>query len=228
MTKQERIFAVCFISASWLKFLHKKEGIHKKKVSGWQLTNTSKRRIEMKPNKICKRYFITAMALAAVFALAAAWPCAAPAAGPQECGLIGTWYGSAGPLSWLGVHTPGSKGDRNGEMVLHWVKNSLITEGTLTDGHGVWEQTGKGQYKYTWYAYVIGTLNDGPLYSVRVSGTAENADCDTIYIHFTFEMFDRFVLPQDMSEDNFVGSIVDDAYETRLPLTTVTVTPPEP
>jgi hypothetical protein len=184
----------------------------------------------MKPNKICKGSFIMAMALAAVFALAAAWPCTAAAAGPKECGLIGTWYGNAGsPLSWLGVHTAGSK-ITNGEMVMHWVrvKDYLLTlDGTypatrLTDGHGVWEQTAKGKYKYTWYAYGIGTSNDLPLYSVRVSGTATNTDCDNIAIDFMYEIFDGFVLPQDMSGAVPVATITDVAGETRVPLTVVT------
>jgi hypothetical protein len=234
MTDQERIFAVCVISASRFKFLDKKEGIHKKKVSGRQLTNPSERRTEMKPNKICKRSFIMAMALAAVCALAAAWPCAAAAAGPTECGLIGTWYGNAGsPLTWLGVHTAGSTNIK-GEMVMHWVRvrDYLITayglypDATrLTDGHGVWEKTVKDQYKYTWYAYGIGTSNDPPLFSVRVSGTATMTDCDNIAIDFTYEIFDGFVLPQDMSGVEPVGAITDVARETRVPLAVVAPTP---
>ncbi len=196
----------------------------------------------MKQNKIFKSSFIMALALAAVFALAAALPCAAEAAGPTECGLIGTWYGNAGPLRWLGVHTAGST-IIEGEMVLNWVlvRDYLLyachdnaageyvcydTATRLTDGHGVWEQTRKGEYKYTWYAYGIESAALAPLYSVRVSGTATNTDCDHIAINFTYEIFDGFVLPQNMSGAVPVGYIRDTAGETRVPLTVVT--PPAP
>ena len=190
----------------------------------------------MKPNKILKKSFIVAMTLAAVFALAT-WPCTAAAGehqeyGPKECGLIGAWYGNAGsPLSWLGVHTAGST-PTEGEMQLNWVrvKNSLLnvnntypTATRITDGRGVWVQTAKGQYKYTWYAYGIGTsANDPPVYSVRVSGTAQNTDCDNIFINFTYEIFNGLVLPQDMSGAIPVTTITDIASETRTPLTVVT------
>lgn len=198
-----------------------------KKISGWQLTNPSERRNEMKPSKICKRSFIMAIALAAVFTLAAVWPCTASAAWPMECGLIGTWYGNAGStMTWLGVHTAGNN-DTHGEMLLNWVrvKNSLLTvNGTyptvtrITDGHGVWERT-RGQYKYTWYAYGIETLDNLPVYSVRVSGFAKNTNCDHTVINFTYEIFDGLVLPQDMSGATPVATITDSAAETRVPLT---------
>ncbi len=63
-----------------------------------------------------------------------------------------------------------------------------------------------------------------PFYSVRVSGTATNTDCDNIAIHYTYEIFAGFVLPQDMSGLDPVGTITDVAGETRVPLTVV-VTP---
>ncbi len=188
----------------------------------------------MKPNKICRRLFIVAMALVAVFVLIAASPGASPAAGPAECGMIGTWYGSAGPLKWLGVHTAGSTNTK-GEMVLQWVLvrdylvivYDLYPDATmLTDGRGVWEMTSRNEYKYTWYAYGIGTLANAPLYSVRVSGLARNTDCDNIAIDFTYEIFDGFVLPQNMSGADPVGAIVDVAGETRVPLTVVPVVTP--
>ena len=188
----------------------------------------------MKPNKICKRSFIMAMALAAVFALAATWPRTAAAAGPAECGLIGTWDGNAGsPIRWLAIQTPGSTITK-GEMVLHWVRvQDYLLHGydyypdvtRLTDGHGVWQQTTKGQYDYTWYAYGIGTLNDLPLYSVRVSGTATNTDCDNIAIDFTYEIFEGFVLPQNMSGATPVATIEGGAREARVPLNVVTAPP---
>lgn len=202
-----------------------------KKVSGRQLANPSEGRTEMKPKKIFERSFIMAMALAVVFALAAAWPCSAAPAGPKECGLIGTWYGSVGAsLKWLSVHTAGTD-DKNGQMQLNWVRveDWLVTVDpfyptatSLTAGHGVWEQTRKGEYKYTWYAYGISTLNDVPLYSVRVSGTSKNTDCNNIEIYYTYEIFDGFVLPQGMSGLTPVGSITDVASGTRVPLTVVT------
>lgn len=245
MTDQERFFAVDVISASWFKFLDTTQDIHMKKVNGRQLTNSSERTIEMKPNKICKRSFIMAMALAAVFALAAAWPRTAAAAGPAECGLIGTWSGDAGnDLRWLGVHTPGSTISR-GEMALHWVRvSTLILTGNnqylgatrLSDGHGVWEQTRKGEYKYAWYAYGIGPENEKALFSVRVSGTALNTNqgdesvnpCDSVLIYFTYEMFAGFVLPQEMYVDPLdplakkpYATITAAASEKRVPLTVV-------
>lgn len=188
----------------------------------------------MKPNKICRRSCIVAIALVAVFALIAAWPCDSPAAGPDECGMIGTWYGSAGPLKWLGVHTAGSTITK-GEMVLQWVlvRDYLVIvydmypDATLlTDGRGVWEMTARNEYKYTWYAYGISTLANSPIYSVRVSGLAKNTDCDNVGIDFTYEVFDGFVLPQNMSGTDPVVAIVDVARETRVPLTVVPVVTP--
>ncbi len=174
-----------------------------------------------------------AMALAAVLALAAAWPLTAAAVGPEECGLIGTWYGNAGPLKWLGVHTGTTI--TGGEMALQWVRvrDYLVTAydvypsaTRITDGRGVWEMTARDEYKYTWYAYGIGTSADfPPVYSVRVSGTARNTDCNNTDIDFTYEIFDGFVLPQDMSGAVPVIAITDVARETRVPLTVVTPTP---
>jgi hypothetical protein len=181
----------------------------------------------MKPNKICKGSFIMAMAVVAAFTLAAVWPCAAAPKDPKECSLVGTWYGDAGsPLSWLGIHTAG-KDDKNGEMLMNWVrvKNSLVsfqgmftTATRLTGGHGVWEQSRKNQYKYTWYAYGIDASGQ-PVYSVRVSGLATITDCDNVTINFTYDVFAGLVLPQDMSGAVPVGNITDVAFETRVPLT---------
>lgn len=188
----------------------------------------------MKPTKIRKRSLIMAMALAAVFALVAAWPCTIAEAGPTECGMIGTWYGDVdSPLKWLGVHTAGSSLTK-GEMLLEWVRVSnelLIIYGTyptvtrLSNGRGVWEQTVKGKYRYTWYAYGISTLDDLPVYSVRVSGLAENTDCDHVAISFTYEVFAGFVLPQAMSGFTPDLAIADYADQTRVPLTVVPFTP---
>ena len=130
----------------------------------------------------------------------------------------------------MGVHTAGTTITK-GEMLLDWnrVSASLLNvygqypEATsLTGGRGVWEQVGKGQYKYTWYAYGIGTPGYSPIYSVRVSGTAKNTDCDNIAIDSTYEVFDGFVLPQDMSDAVPVLAITTGAVTTRVPLTVVT------
>ncbi len=206
----------------------------------------------MKPNKICKRSFIMAMALAAVFALAAAWPRASSAAGPAECSLIGTWYGDGGyALKWLGIQTAGSSSTK-GEMEMNWVRISewlLKVQDPvtgvdhypgatiLTGGRGVWEQTSKGQYKYTWYAYGLGLTEyfNSPIYSVRVSGLARNIaefedvtlnPCDSILIDFTYEVFDKFVLPQQMSDAVPVVTLTSEdlgpVLEMRVPLIVVT------
>jgi len=198
-----------------------------KKISGWQLTNQSERRNEMKTSKICKRSFIMAIALAAVFTLAAVWPYTASVACSTECGLIGTWYGNAGStMKWLGVHTAGST-DIQGEMLLNWVrvKDSLLTVDNtyptvtrITDGHGVWQQTARGHYKYTWYAYGIDTTANQPVYSIRVSGLAKNTNCNYVDINFKYEIFDGLVLPQDMSGVTPIATITDSAAETRVPL----------
>ncbi len=167
----------------------------------------------------------------------------AEAAGPTECSLIGTWYGDAGyALRWLGVHTAGTTITK-GEMLLDWnrVSASLLDvydlypgATSLTGGRGVWEQTGRGQYNYTWYAYGIGTPGYSPIYSVRVSGIARNTDmigevsvnpCDNIAIDSTYEVFDGFVLPQNMSDAVPVLSIPTGVEQTRVPLTVVPFTP---
>ncbi len=196
----------------------------------------------MKLKKICKSSFIMATALAAVFALAAALPCTTTAAGPAECGLIGTWDGNAGsPIKWLAIHTAGSTITK-GEMVLHWVRlrDYLLKVGDgeyilypdvtrLSDGHGVWEMIGNGRYEYTWYAYGISKLEDRPLYSVRVSGIATSIDCDNIAIDFLYEVFDGFLLPQAISDPGAVRvyyNYNNDGRERRVPLTVVT--PPAP
>ena len=199
----------------------------------------------MKPKKICRRSFITAMALAALFAFAAASPCAAAPPAPKQCGLIGTWYGHAySSLKWLGVHTAGSTGgiigallldDTIGEMLLNWVfvadglldacysaDNTCGIATSMTPGHGVWQQTSMGQYNYTWYAYGIDDSGN-PVFSVRVRGTATNTDCNNVAIVFTYEVFKGLVLPQNMSASTPVVTIPGEpgkSGETRVPLVT--------
>lgn len=209
----------------------------------------------MKTNKIRARSFMMAVTLSTAFALAAAGPCsaAAPAGGPAGCGLIGTWYGyTDSALRWMGVHTAGTT-NTQGEMLMDWLwirpeylkvwdgqEYMYPTVTRLSGGHGVWEQAGKGTYKYTWYAYGSDTSytpDEGvtwevypipltnPLYSVRVSGLARQTSCDRIDIDYTYEIFDGFVPPQDMSGTTPVV-IPGTAVELRVPLTVVT--PPTP
>lgn len=206
-----------------------------------QLTDLSERKYDMKPDKISTKYFLIALALVAAFAIPAVLPGTAAAIGTAECGLIGTWYGHTdSALAWMGVHTAGSTTVK-GEMLLEWlrVKDDLlrvrVDELTyrypnvtrLSDGRGVWEQTSKGKYNYTWYAYGNDTLVDKPVYSVRVSGVAQNTDCNNVTISFTYEVFDGFILPQYMSGIIPVFTITGnpDAYETRVPLTVVLPAP---
>jgi hypothetical protein len=176
--------------------------------------------------------------LTAVLVIAAIGTVAWGSPGPdsKECGLIGTWSGHASSsLFWLGVHTAGSKDAGNGEMLLNWMGVSvdlLHPEGYystvthMTPGHGVWEQInkgrcrdGKGQYKFTWYAYGLDDSGNA-IYSVRVSGLAKNTDCDHVSIDYTYEVFDGWIYPQDMSGHTPFDSIVGNAAETRVPLVT--------
>ena len=177
------------------------------------------------------RYFT--IALIAMFLIATlgtvTWAAPGPGPGPEpnskECGLIGTWFGHAGSsMAWLGIHTPGSKDAKNGEMLMNWVYiDSGLLGGSatsMTPGHGVWEQIGKGQYRYTWYTYGIDlSLSSDPLFSVRVSGLATNADCDNINISYKYEIFYPAVYPQDMSGATPYDTITGSAAETRVPLT---------
>ena len=150
---------------------------------------------------------------------------------PQECGLIGTWTGhAASSMYWLGVQTPGSNGPADGEMLLNWteIASYLLHAGYpdvthMTPGHGVWQKSGNGpasvQYNYTWYAY--GLDDSGYVeYSVRVSGVAQNTDCNDVSINYTYEVFDGYVLPQNMSGVTPVDTITGAAAETRVPLVT--------
>ena len=167
-----------------------------------------------------------ARALTAAFATAAI-STAALAAGPTECGLIGTWLGEeTNDMVWLGVHTAGSATTK-GVMQMNWVyvnPNLQVPNTSLTPGVGAWEQTGKGQYKYTWYAYGTDKDTGLPSYSVRVSGTAANATCDKVNITYVYEIYYPAVSPSDMSLDNpYLADVKSGtASETRLPLTVVT------
>jgi hypothetical protein len=168
----------------------------------------------------------------AVLAIAAtptaAW--AAPGSKSNECGLIGTWSGYAdapwpySSAAWLAVLTAGSKDDKNGEMLMNWVSlnSSLLTwYGTypasrMTPGHGVWEQTGKGQYGYTWYAYGVDALGN-VLYSVSVRGLATLTDCNNAQITYTYEVFNGLIPPQDLSSYTPDHSTSGNGAETRVP-----------
>jgi hypothetical protein len=168
------------------------------------------------------RVLIAALAFAVVSSTAA-WA-APPPPVPTECSLIGTWMGEAsGDLVWWGIHTAGTR-DKNGEMMLDWVyaDPGLIGDGyRLGPGRGVWEQTTKGHYNYTWYAY--GYDNAGspsPVYTVKVHGTAENTDCNSVRIEYIFEMFMPPIAPwEDTSLVTPVGSTSGVAHEYRVLVT---------
>jgi hypothetical protein len=195
-----------------------------KKVSCRQLTNTSERRTEMKTSNIFKRSFLIVMLTAVIFALDTGWSTSV-AAGPKECGVIGTWAGNAGDdIYWMGVHTAGST-IRKGELLFDWVlvSDDLLQNATLlTPGRGVWESTGKSEYKYTWYAYGINESGE-PIYTVRVSGTATIKDCDTNIIQYLYEIFQTNSAwpPQNLSGDPDY-SMSGVAYESRIRLKAVT------
>lgn len=111
-------------------------------------------------------------------------------------------------------------------MLLNWLyinPNLLFNNATsMTPGHGVWQQTGKGQYQYTWYAYGL-DASGNRVFSVRTSGIATNTDCNNVAISYTYEVFVPAVLPNQMSGASPVGVITDtDGGETRLPLVVVT------
>ena len=135
-----------------------------------------------------RQTFIRALAAALAFAAFSSVAFAAPPA--KECGFIGTWTGGEGDdVAFLGVHTPGTS-DTNGQMALDWyyVNPSFIgPDATLSNARGIWEQTAKGQFKYTWYAVVTDTSTFQMAW-VRVSGTATNASCNELQITWTFEI----------------------------------------
>jgi len=165
-----------------------------------------------------KKLYKFARTLTATFAIAA-FSTAAWAAGPPECGLIGTWYGAdaGSDLVWLGVHTPGTHNSK-GEMLMDWVTNNMVSPpARMTDGRGVWEQTGKGKYNYTWYAFMIDD-STGQMLQVVVNGTAANLDCNNIEIRYRFRVYDDaetlvYVTPPLDRDPGY-------AYETRVPMAT--------
>jgi hypothetical protein len=184
-----------------------------------------------------KRNFIFVLtAVLAIVAIGIAAP-AAPPPGPdsKESGLIGTWSGWAdAPWSyglnadWLAVCTPGSNGAKNGEMVMNWVYlnpylrnwyNNYPAVVNLTPGHGVWEQTGKNQYKYVWYAYGVDSSGN-VVNSFRVTGTATNTDADNFSLTYLYEVFNGVVAPQDMSTQTPAHSTAGNGGLTRIPLVT--------
>lgn len=158
-----------------------------------------------------------ALTLTAAFAIAA-FSNAAWAAGPPECGLIGTWHGAdaGSDLVWLGIHTPGTHNNK-GEMHMEWVINNMVPPpARMTGGHGVWEQTSKGNYNYTWYAVMIDD-DTGQTFQVVVNGTAANQDCNNIEIRYRFRIYDGdtliYVTPSLNHDPGY-------AYEIRVPMAT--------
>lgn len=141
---------------------------------------------------------------------------AALAAGSTECGLIGSWAGgdAGGDLVWVAAHTPGTH-SKSGEMVLNWVVNNMVPPPLrMTPGHGVWEETRKGQYDYTWYAFMVDDAS-GQMLRVVVHGTAVNYDCNRVDIRYRFRAYDGDLLvyetPSATREPGY-------ASEQRLPI----------
>jgi hypothetical protein len=174
------------------------------------------------------------MVLTAVLAIAVMSTAAGAAPGPSSkgCSLVGTWSGWAdhtwpnSSMAWLAVQTADNA--TKGEILMNWVfvRSELLSFGEvvashLTPGHGVWEQTANGQYKYTWYAYGI-DADGNPVFSVRVSGVVTTTDCNNVSITYAYEVFAGQVAPQDMSSENAIYGTGGEAGETRVPLVTVT------
>jgi hypothetical protein len=178
----------------------------------------------MKAINIFKRSFIIIMLVALIYALDVGWSTSV-AADPKECGVSGTWASNAGDdIYWMGGHTAGStiiKGESLFDGV--FVSEDFLQKAMLlTPGHGVWESTGKGEYKYTWYAYGINESAE-PIYTIRVSGTSPNKDYNTKILQYVYEIFQTNLVwpPQDLSGDpEYPTSGV--AYESRIQLMVVT------
>jgi hypothetical protein len=168
----------------------------------------------MKPQFKLTRPLAAACAMATL--ACASW--AAPSTAPAECGLIGSWSGyETGDLYWLGTHSPGTY-PTSGTMQMDWtyVSPSLLSGAArLTNGRGVWELVRKGQYRYTWYAYGL-DASGGTFYTVRVSGLAQNTDCNNVQIGYKYEIFYPPVEPALMSSAVPVEVKTGTAYEKRL------------
>jgi hypothetical protein len=187
--------------------------------------NTISRRLIMKLSR--RTVLVAAVAVvSAALTITATW--AAPPTS-KETGLIGAWTGGTDDeyLEWMAIHT--GSNPTSGEMLLNWVyvrpgllsvshKYPNVTR--LTAGHGVWEQIRKRQYRYTWYARGV---DDAPnpivYYTVRVTGLATVTASDNVSINYTYEVFDGFVSPQQMSTLT-PFAYQGQASETRLPLVT--------
>lgn len=151
-------------------------------------------------------------------------------------------------IAWLSVHTPGSNPQDGEMLLnFVFAKSSLLTlyghyaAVQLTPGHGFWTQIAKApaappmppapptpgnppgppvqeiQYSYTWYAYGISS-SGVPLYSVQVSGIAQNTDCNDVVISYKYEVFDGIVAPQNMSSQTPLYTTAGSAAETRIPV----------
>jgi len=183
----------------------------------------------MKTLRVTTIVMTASVMLATVLAIAAV---RTAASAPPDNGLIGAWTGGTVDeyLEWMGTHTGSTA--RSGEMQLSWVyvKDGLLTVGGayptvtyLTPGYGVWEQVGKGKFKYTWYARgVDNSLDDTPIvyYTVRVTGLTTFLDNDNVNISYTYEIFSGLRSPEDMATMAPVEVYVGQANETRLPLVT--------
>jgi len=142
-------------------------------------------------------------------------------AGKPECGLVGSWTGYAGPIAWTASHTANDKAGNEGTMQMDWfyADPGLLTwynhypVSRLTQGNGVWKKVGN-KYDYTWYAFGVGA--DGyPVYTVRISGTAEMSDCDTVSIIYAYELFEGIIFSKDMPSKTAARSTTGEAVEYR-------------
>lgn len=165
----------------------------------------------------------------ALSALAIAAMGTAASASPTECGLAGTWYGEGYDaiqtyLGWMAVNTTGSANARNGEMLLDWVfltPEVLHTQTTgvvgQLGGRGVWEQTSRKGYRYTYYTYGI-NANGQRIYSIRASGEVAMVSCDEVDGDYTYEIFVPPIDPPSMSAATPVFTATGKVFEKRVPL----------
>jgi hypothetical protein len=148
----------------------------------------------------------------------------------RECGLGGTWYGEGYDaqqtyIGWLAVHTTGNRDDSNGgEMLFDWVfltPQVLHTQSTgavgLISGRGVWEQTGRNAFRYTYYTYGINA--DGErIYSIRASGRVAMASCNEVKGDYLYEIFAGAVEPHKMLGMTPFFTTTGNVFEKRVPL----------
>jgi hypothetical protein len=132
---------------------------------------------------------VLASAIALAIASGTAW------ADSDDCGRVGTWFGAASNgMTWLATDSPGTSATA-GQASLEWVRipPNFFNYGVdrLTNGKGNWVKVRHGEYKWAWVAYGVDTSTPltQPIYMIRVSGTAIQADCNHIDTEYTGEFF---------------------------------------